>query len=102
LGACSTDQTEEGGMSDRESQITRYRPLNPGNPSPAAYRAYEAATRVLEIADDQLLVGDKARYRHWLIAYELENLWDRARQELQAERRKRPGLRGWLTRRFDI
>lgn len=91
-------------MADSQIQtnVTRYRPREPGDPSAAEQDAYNTASQILAISDDSQLVGDKAQYRHYLVTYELEKLWDRAQQELLATQRERRSLRGWLARRLEL
>lgn len=90
-------------MPDHDPQMTpRYRPKELGSPSPGEYASLNAASVIYRIAHDEQLSCEHEEYRIWLIRHELEKLWDAAQEDLLAERRERPGLRGWLARRLDL
>jgi hypothetical protein len=96
-----------GKETDLENEIThllnqaaRSQPVS--SPSPVGFAAHGIASKIYAIAHDNQLTGENEPYRLWLIRHELERFWNSAQEEALAQRRARPGLKGWFARRFDI
>jgi hypothetical protein len=96
-----------GKETDLENEIThllnhaaKSQPVS--SPSPAGFAAHGIGPKIYAIAHDEQLAGDNEPYRLWLMRFELERFWNSAQEEALAQRRDRPGIKGWIARRFDI